>query len=188
MHGLSYGHDCVPLKAFINALDPAKTSGVAVLSRGTTDDEITKLHRGGVRGIRLDLYVEGAMHDLEKQRNMLSFFAERIRPWGWNMAFLQLEAANWGPLSKLISGLPVRVIVDHHALLKAKSMLPAGVIVTEQPGLAAIVSMLKLGNLWVKLSAPYRCSEQSPHYGDMQELVRCLVDANPHRVVWGSDW
>lgn len=188
VHGLSYGHDCTSLSTFIEELDKSNTVGVGVISRSTTDVELNKLNSHGVCGIRLDLYSEGAMHDLAKQKEMLIYYSERIKALGWSLAFLQLEPANWEPLSKLIPTLPVPVITDHHALLKAKSMLPAGADVLAQPGLAPILSMLKSGNFWIKLSAPYRSSDMAPHYEDMEDLVKCLVAANPHRVVWGSDW
>lgn len=188
VHGLSYGHDTSSLKGFIQQLDPATTRGVAVISRRTSDDEIGELHRCGVRGIRLDLYVEQAMRDLAKQKEMLMWYADRIKRWGWSMGFLQLEPRNWNGLSGLIPHLPVNVVVDHHALMKSRSMLGSQLNVLEQDGMAAIVSMLKGDNFWVKLSAPVRSSEAAPHYDDMEEIVRHLVDANPRRIVWGSDW
>lgn len=188
VHGLSYGHDCSSLTAFLHQLDPSVTRGVCVINRSTTDAEIAAFHACGIRGIRLDLYEEGAMRDLDKQTEMLKFYARRISSWGWSMAFLQLAPENWEPLSFIISSLTVNVVVDHHALMKAQSMLPDGIAVEHQPGMQAIIRLLKAGNFWVKLSAPYRCSEAGPDYYDMKEVVRCLVDANPRRVVWGSDW
>lgn len=128
------------------------------------------------------------MHDLEKQKEMLIYYSKRIKDWSWSLAFLQLEPSNWEPLSKLVPSLQVPVVTDHHALLKAKSMLPAGVEVLTQPGLAPILDMLRSGNFWIKLSAPYRSSDMAPHYEDMEELVKCLVAANPRRILWGSDW
>lgn len=161
---------------------------MAVISKKTTDKEIDELHLSGVRGIRLDLYSEGAMQDLDKQKEMLRYYAHRIEKRGWSMAFLQMSPDNWEPLSEVVATLPVPVVTDHFALMKGSSMLPKGVAVLEQPGLQAIADMMKAGNFWVKLSAPYRCSEQAPHYGDMEELVRFLVKTNPRRVLWGSDW
>ena len=162
---------------------------MAVIGRQTTDNEIDELHQHGVRGIRLNLYGEGAMRHLDKQREMLTFYADRIGKWKWSMAFLQLEPSHWEPLSELIPHLPVNVVVDHHALMKARSMLHTEEkSVLDQTGMAAIVRMLKGGNFWVKLSAPYRCSDNAPNYEDMKELVKCFVDANPRRLVWGSDW
>lgn len=67
-------------------------------------------------------------------------------------------------------------------------MLPHGEIVGKQPGMEAVIKLLRSDNFWVKLSAPYRCSDQAPHYQDMEEVVQCLLKANPRRVVWGSDW
>jgi predicted TIM-barrel fold metal-dependent hydrolase len=164
------------------------TRGIAVISRHVTDDELVRLHDCGIRGIRLDLYSEHAMRDLGKQLDMLKFYADRVVPLNWSIGFLQLEPSNWAQLSRLIPTLPVDVVVDHQALLKSRSMLPADITVADQPGMAAILELLAGGNFWVKISAPYRNSQEDPQYDDLQEVVRLLVDANPRRVVYGSDW
>ena len=57
-----------------------------------------------------------------------------------------------------------------------------------QPGLEAICGLLKKGNFWVKLSAPYRCSEMYPAFQDIKTLVQALVSANPDRILYGSDF
>ena len=67
-------------------------------------------------------------------------------------------------------------------------MLPTSADVLSQPGLVDIIKLLGTGKFWVKLSAPYRSSTQAPYYEDMRPLVLALVDANPRRVLWGSDW
>ena len=188
VHGLSYGHNSASLKAFMSQLDPAVTRGVAVINRQTSDAELADLHEHGVRGIRLDLYLESAMRDLEKQREMLMWYSERIKHLGWSVGFLQLEPRNWDGLATLIPKLPVNIVVDHHALMRGRSISEENASPLEQEGMATIVAMLKAGNFWVKLSAPYRCSEAAPHYDDMEEIVRHLVDANPRRLIWGSDW
>jgi len=188
VHGLSYGHDNSSLESFIQQLDQGVTRGIAVIGRHTTDDELKRLHNCGVRGIRLDLYSEHAMRDLDKQLDMLKCYAEKVAPLNWSMGFLQLEPGNWAHLGKLIPNLPVDVVVDHQALLKSSSMLPADVTVAKQPGMEAILELMACGNFWIKISAPYRNSESDPHYDDLREVVRLLVDANPHRVVYGSDW
>jgi len=40
----------------------------------------------------------------------------------------------------------------------------------------------------VKISAPYRSSNQGPAYADVAPLAKALIGANPQRIVWGSDW
>src|SRR5262249_5506623 len=62
---------------------------------------------------------------------------------------------------------------------------PAGV---DQPGFAALVSLVQSGKAYVKLSGAYRGSTQAPTYPDMAPLAKALVAANPQRILWGSDW
>lgn len=186
VHGLSYGHDCASLVHFLHEL---QAPGVAVISRQTTDAELARLHAAGVRGIRLDLYSEGAMHDLGKQIDLLQYYSSRVAPWGWSVGFLQLNPDNWARLAEIIPTLPADVVVDHCALLKAASMLPSDVSVKLQTGMAPILRLLSQArNFWIKISAPYRCSDRVPTYEDMREIVRAFLDANSRRVVWGSDW
>ncbi|KAJ0306231.1 hypothetical protein COL516b_004686 [Colletotrichum fioriniae] len=75
----------------------------------------------------------------------------------------------------------VMLVTDHFALLKATSLLPDGYREdpTAQPGFDTVMRLL---------SAPYRISDESPGYSDVKILVRAFVDANKHRVLWGSDW
>jgi predicted TIM-barrel fold metal-dependent hydrolase len=40
----------------------------------------------------------------------------------------------------------------------------------------------------VKVSGAYRTSDQAPDYKDAAPLARAIIDANPDRVVWGTDW
>ncbi|KAH6684796.1 hypothetical protein B0J14DRAFT_18993 [Halenospora varia] len=187
-HGLSYGDDCSSLRSFIKRLGTSVTRGCAVINEQTTDDEIDELHASGTRGIRLDLYRYGAMVDLEKQKEVLQMYAQRIRAKGWFLEFLQINPTNWLPLGRIIPPLGVQVVTDHHGLLKARSMLPADVGVLRQPGFSEMTSLLETGSFWIKLSAPYRSSTKAPYYDDMKPIVLALVNANPRRVLWGSDW
>ena len=93
---------------------------------------------------------------------------------------------------------PVPVVVDHFALIVGSSyrcnnqttnlLGDSYLAEDERLGLDALCETLSEGNLWIKLSAPYRCSNIEPEYWDLEWLVRRLVTANPQRVLWGSDW
>ncbi len=39
----------------------------------------------------------------------------------------------------------------------------------------------------MKISAPYRIS-QLPDYSDTAPIAHAMIEANPDRIVWGSDW
>ena len=73
------------------------------------------------------------------------------------------------------------VVFDHFAGTQAAP----GV---EQPGFSSLLNLLHSGKAYVKISAPYRSSTQSPDYPDVAPIAKALVAANPQRILWGSDW
>lgn len=195
-HGLSYGSDCTSLLAFLSELGSSNTKGISVIDPDTTSDEtIALMHDAGVRGIRVNLYKYSAMHDLERQKIALREHARRITRFpGWTMAFTHVHPEFWGRLRPVIehdvTSRGIRLVTDHFALLKGPSMLDPDCEgdIARQDGFAEIVSLVRDGLLWVKLSGPYRVSELGPDYQDLKPLVRAFVDANPRRVLYGSDW
>jgi predicted TIM-barrel fold metal-dependent hydrolase len=58
----------------------------------------------------------------------------------------------------------------------------------QSPGFVRLCNLLKEERAWVKLSAPYRLSGAHPQYTDLRPLVDALLQANPKRLVWGTDW
>jgi predicted TIM-barrel fold metal-dependent hydrolase len=130
---------------------------------------------------------------VEEQIRCLRQYAARVAPFGWTLQTYHPHPEYYESLSPVIRELPVPVVVDHFGGLKTASLLRYQGLEADtfdaasQPGLAALCSLLRDGKLWIKLSAPYRCSED-PTFEDMRPLVRALVDANPDRVLYGSDW
>lgn len=195
-HGLSYGDNCDSLQSFVTELDRTRTFGIGVIDPATiTSRQLNAMHDAGIRGIRVNLYKYGAMHDLELQKVALRDHAAVLKQHcpGWSMAFTHIHPEFWGELTGVVQeitnhGIPI--VTDHFALLKAASMLPLQYQsdITKQPGFTDIVSLVRSGALYVKISAPYRISESAPRYGDIRPLVEALVKANPRRVLWGSDW
>jgi predicted TIM-barrel fold metal-dependent hydrolase len=74
----------------------------------------------------------------------------------------------------------VPVVIDHFGMPRAERGL-------EQSGFSLLCDLLRSGNCWVKISAPYRISSQ-PDYGDVRPFIEALADAGPRRVIWASDW
>lgn len=194
--GLSYGDDCTSLTAFITELGRNQTKGVGVIDPDTTsDEEIDVMSAAGVRGIRVNLYKYRAMHDVALQKHALREHARRIQRYpGWAMTFTHVHPEFWSELRQVVEmelvPAGVRLVTDHFALLKGSSMLGKEyhADVKSQPGFSDIIDLVHQGHLWIKLSAPYRVSTMSPGYLDLRVIVRALIDANPRRMLWGSDW
>jgi predicted TIM-barrel fold metal-dependent hydrolase len=155
-----------------------RARGVAVIDGATPDAALRRMHEAGVRGVRVNLETRG-QRDPAAAGELLDCAASRAARFNWHVqvyAGLSVLAS----LHDMILTLPVPVVVDHFG----KPTAAAG---TAEPGFAALHSLLRRGEIYVKLSAPYRISEQAD-YGDAAKFARALIEAHPDRVVWGRDW
>jgi predicted TIM-barrel fold metal-dependent hydrolase len=171
----TYGTDNACTVDAISALGDC-ARGVAVVSASVTDAELDRLHRSGIRGIRLNLRLPAptTLDDLPS-------LAARIAAFGWHVQ-LNLPA-EWLPdIGGKLARLPVPVIFDHYG------HLPLGKPPAE-PAFRVIADLMSTGKAWVKMSGPYLESrEGAPHYGDMRALAVRYLALAPERMVWGSDW
>jgi len=152
--------------------------GVAVINDATPDDALWSMQRAGVRGVRVNLETAG-VHDTALARRTLQRAAERVTPLGWHVqTYVNLET--FAALTDVLAELPTMLVVDHFGRASAAR----GV---SQPGFNVLLEAVASGRVYVKLSAPYRISSE-PDYVDAREVARALIDANPERVLWGSDW
>jgi 2-pyrone-4,6-dicarboxylate lactonase len=152
--------------------------GVAVIDGRTTDSELIKLSAHGVRAARVNLESIGD-RDPAAARRALGELASRMVPLGWHIqiyASLQVIAS----VADQIAKLPVPVVLDHFALAK----------VGEDGGqdLKTVLSLVRGGQAYAKLSAPYRISAAAPAYEEVGPLAHAFIEANPERVIWASDW
>lgn len=154
-----------------------RARGVAVLADDVGTDELDRLDRANIRGIRVNIATLG-QSDIERTRERLRSAAKQCARNGWHVQ-LFAPAAIIHALGDELAALPVPVMLDHFGLLS-----PA------EPGSAAEATILKLlesGRAWVKISGTYRLSP--PDLGPaVTALARRLYDTNPERIVWGSDW
>ncbi len=172
-----YGADNSYLLDALRRMHP-RARGVAVVTGATSEAALREMHEAGVRGARVNLESHG-QRDPAAGRDLMLGAASRAAGLGWHVeiyATLPVIAA----LHDTILSLPAVVVVDHFGLAQAASG-PA------QPGFDRLLSLLRRGLIYVKLSAPYRISEQDD-YGDAAEMARALNDANPDRMLWGTDW
>jgi predicted TIM-barrel fold metal-dependent hydrolase len=152
--------------------------GVAVIDESTTEQALADMHRAGVRGVRVNLETAG-QHDPGAARARLMRAAERVAPLGWHVqTYTNLPTI--AALEGVWNDMPATLVIDHFGRAQAGQG-------TSQPGFDALLSALDSGRVYVKLSAPYRIST-APDYADAAVIAQALMDANPDRVVWGTDW
>jgi predicted TIM-barrel fold metal-dependent hydrolase len=155
-----------------------RARGVAVVDAMASKETLQDLHEAGVRGLRINLETAGVTQP-HAARQHLAKAAAQAAPLGWHVQLytdLRVVAA----LHDAIRDLPVTVVFDHFAKAEAAKG-------PDQPELAALLSLVRLGKAYVKLSAPRRISDL-PDHRDAGEIAKALAKANPERLLWGSDW
>jgi predicted TIM-barrel fold metal-dependent hydrolase len=181
-----YGTDNRCMLDALRQLDGAGR-GVAVAEHAISTTELHALHLGGVRGLRINVessHGGEADHSRFSLENALATWAKRLAPvahLGWHLqvfAGLDLILA----CEAMIRKLPFELVLDHFA------MIPTPVDISDKR-IASLVDLFASGKLWIKLSAPYR----PPTNGEQRaenfvQLAKRLIEVNPTRLVWGSDW
>lgn len=148
---------------------------VVVLQPDTSDQEMTRLHDRGVRGIRYILAHPGGLDTSTLERT-----ADRARAFGWHLEFL-IKPDQLIELAPRLMKLSCAVSCDHLGFIKPELGL-------EQPGFQALLRLLQNDHGWVKFSGAYRVSGKADHYDAVLPFARKLAEARPERIVWGSDW
>ena len=153
--------------------------GVAVIDDKTSDAELDRLGQAGIRGIRLNLATAG-INDPAVARARLDNAIARVKARNWHIQIntaLSMIAA----LEPALAASPVPIVVDHFGGAQAS-------LGDRQPGFPELVRLVRSGKAYVKISAAYRSSTQSPDYADIVPLAKALIGANADRVLWGTDW
>jgi predicted TIM-barrel fold metal-dependent hydrolase len=166
----------------LEALDAlaGRGRGVAVVDPATvTAAELRDLETRGVRGLRINLYstVRGSLaRRLEDRLNPLTAIAARM---GWHVQVLA-PADTLIDATMLIEDAEVPVVIDHYGL-------PTGLDPNSVEG-GQLLSLFALPHVWVKLSAPYRVTEDPLATTPPPGWVGAMLSVAPDRCVWGSDW
>lgn len=181
VQGSAHGRDN---SAMLDALEkhPQRLRGVAVADRNLTVQELGRLDRVGVRGLRFNhFYRDGKLHygggvTVDDASALASTMADR----GWHVQ-LWIDVKDLPSIVALVKSWPMPVVIDHMGRTDAR----AGI---ETPGFQSLLRLIGDGGCWVKLSGAHRLSDAWPDYGPARPFHEALVRTNPDRLVWGTDW
>lgn len=154
--------------------------GVAVIGPRTTAAELDALHRGGIRGIRINAATSSSAVNPEAVRQRFIAASEQIKGRPWHIQIYANTAAI-SAIKDLVMESPVPVVFDHFGGAQASLGL-------RQPGFSDLLSLVNAGKAYVKISCAYRASTQAPEYLDVTPLAHALIAANAERILWGTDW
>lgn len=156
----------------------ARARAIAVIDQHVSAAALDLMHKGGVRGVRINLATSGQT-DAAAARQRLRVAGEQLkgRPWHVQM-YTTLPIID--AIREQVAASPVPVVFDHFGGAQAS-------LGTAQPGFDALLGLVASGTAYVKISGAYR-SSNAPDYADVAPLAKALIAANPQRILWGSDW
>jgi len=170
-----YGHDN---RCLLDALDRAggRLFGIVAPPPDATPHDLEAMHQRGVRGVRCNLINPGGL-----LAGTIAGWQPVLRALGWHVE-LHLAVEETPDLAGLVARFGVPVAIDHMGRPAPARVDPAS------PYLRSLIDLVRDDACLVKLSAPYRLSNQAPPWRDVTPLAQALVAANPRACVWGSDW
>ncbi len=168
--------------AMLDALKAAggRLRGVAVVAEDVSDSELQELNAAGVRGVRVNIVDVKDRKPGTLPMPALKALARRIAPLGWHMELL-MHADEFPDLDVTFADFPVEIVLGHLGYLTIGKT-------PDDPGFQALLRLMKSGKAWVKLTGPYRITAAQLPYADTVPFARALLEANPERVLWGTDW
>jgi 2-pyrone-4,6-dicarboxylate lactonase len=162
---------------------PDTTRGVAVLSADASDQVFESLTLSRVKGLRFNEMRDprgGGRYKGSIGLDQYLLLAPRMKEHG-------LVPHVWAKCATLAALLPPAIrqagqpfVIDHLTGVD----VDAGV---GDPAFQTILGLLRDGMVWVKLSL-CRNSADAPRYDSQRPFHDALLEANPDRLLWGSDW
>ena len=165
------------ITAAIQKFGAENSRGIAVVDNNVSDNELERLHRGGVRGLRFSVW--------NPKNAVVSFddcypLSERTKHFGWNMQ-LHMSASQLVENADIIRKINCKIVIDHMGRLD-----PA--LGTKDIAYSFIRELIDKGHTWVKLSGPYLNTLSERDWSDATKTAQEIAAYAPERVVWGSDW
>jgi predicted TIM-barrel fold metal-dependent hydrolase len=167
-------------RCMIDALNVAGSiaRGVVMIDEATGAATLDGFHAAGVRAVRLDLFARSALPTAEIQQ-YITRMASLCASLGWHVQFY---APGWvvRNLIPFLADVRIDFVIDHMGyMLEEDGLTPAD--------FERLLSLLKDGNCWLKLSAPYRIAKHRG-YEAVAPMAKAIIQAAPQKVIWGSDW
>ena len=152
--------------------------GVAVVGANLTEDEVTRMHEAGVRGIRFNFVKR--LVDIQPKEYYLKI-AKLIAPYGWHI-IVYFESQELADIEGLLMEIPTPIAIDHMGRPDVDKGL-------EHPDYRRIKNLVaNRKDTWIKVGCLERMTQVGPPYQDVVPFARDMVESFPDQVLWGTDW
>lgn len=184
-----YGTDNSCLLNALKELGPSRGRGVVVIDPATIKPEtLDAWHELGVRGLRINLQSVKKVMDKNELEETLLQHAEIARPRNWIIeVYLPLKMVSM--VESILPRLGVRICIDHFGSpdLTSWDNDDCSFDPYTLDGFSSLISLLRGGRTYVKISAPYRLSKDH-EMRDLQAMACEFLSVAPDRVIYATDW
>jgi predicted TIM-barrel fold metal-dependent hydrolase len=184
-----YGTDNSCLLDALRDLTPEHGRGVVEIDPATVcQDQLKDWHKLGVRGVRVNLKSIGRVPSKQELRSELLRYADIIRPLDWVLqVYIPLNMVSY--LEAIVPDLRVKFCIDHFGSPELPPTFDPmnPVDPNSLPGFSSMLKLLKSGNTWVKISAPYRLTSDA-QMRDLEIIAKTFMRYAGDRVVYATDW
>ncbi|MBY5566822.1 amidohydrolase family protein [Rhizobium leguminosarum] len=153
---------------------PERLRGIVVIDPETTEIEIERLDRLGVRGVRINTRNKGGL-PLAAAKTL----AENIAPLGWSLQ-LQVNPEQLSDIAATLSGIRLPIVIDHLGFIPLARE-------TRSLHVDALKRLTDRAEAYIKVTAPYRLTKDVNCDG-FAEVACALAASHAERLLWGSDW
>ncbi|PLB44642.1 putative TIM barrel metal-dependent hydrolase [Aspergillus steynii IBT 23096] len=185
-----YGTDNSCLLDALKQIGPSRGRGVVVINPANIEAKtLCEWHALGVRGVRVNLKSVGKVLNEHELAETLLQHAARVRPLGWIIqVYIALDMVPM--LERIAPQLGVKVCIDHFGAPDLLSLSLADGNPFDPyslPGFSSLISLLRAGDTYIKISAPYRLSKDK-EMRDLEMMIREFLLEAPKRVIYATDW
>ncbi|MGI9434784.1 MAG: amidohydrolase family protein, partial [Geminicoccaceae bacterium] len=162
----------------LNAEVPGRARMVVAVDGDVTEEQIAIWDQQGGRGIRCNLDSRGGMLI---ELSEIPDLEAKLKPFGWHIEWL-FPGEDIDDLMPVFKKITIPMSIAHFAYQPATAGVGAS-------GFQTLLRLVRDGNTWIKISGANRVSATDlPPYDDLKPMAHALIEANPERVIWGTDW
>jgi len=151
--------------------------GVCIAADNYPDDELERLHEGGVRGVRYNFVKHlGGTPDIANMKKVI----ERVKPLGWHLV-IHADADDLVEFESLFAGFDLPKVIDH------MGRVPTSGGIRQKP-FQILLKFMQREDFWVKVCGSERISVAGPPFYDAIPYAQALIKVARDRIIWGTDW
>ncbi|MBS7806705.1 amidohydrolase family protein [Variovorax sp. PCZ-1] len=149
--------------------------GIAVVSPEISPHALAQMHEQGVRGIRFNWI--GLEKWPEMQTSIWAHIRRSMQALGWHVQ-LHVEGHRLDEAARCFDNWKVPLVIDHLGR-------PSSISIHDHA--QTLQSIVQRRPTYIKVSAPYRCSADTP--GSFETVTAALHESvGAKHLLWGSDW